>query len=159
MRRLGEQGDCLFVDWDSQVVLVDGTLTNANATGNQDLYRALKGGANNFGVVTRFDLSTFPQGDLSVSSFVNSISQRKPVFQAFTDIVTAPNFDVYTSLVTGFLYNSTSKSWLISNSAVYTRPVPNPPVFAGLAAVPSISNKSQITSLATFADEAATPPL
>ncbi|SPQ26471.1 5265f1f4-130b-4917-a3bd-7367a864d0ad [Thermothielavioides terrestris] len=142
-----------------EVVLANGTLTNANATCNSDLYRALKGGSNNFAVVTRFDLATFPQGDLSVASFANSASQRGAVFQAFTNIVSSPDFDVYTSLVAGFLYNSTSKAWLISNSAVYTRPVLNPPVFAELAAVPSISNSSQITSLASLADEAATPPL
>ncbi|KAH6630037.1 hypothetical protein B0J18DRAFT_443023 [Chaetomium sp. MPI-SDFR-AT-0129] len=85
--------------------------------------------------------------------------ERKAVFQAFTDIVAAPEFDVDTSLVTVLLYNSTSKAWVISNSAVYTQPVVDPPVFAELAAVPSVSNSSEITSLATYAKEAATPPL
>ncbi|KAK3297569.1 uncharacterized protein B0H64DRAFT_416588 [Chaetomium fimeti] len=80
-------------------------------------------------------------------------------FEAFTDILSSSDFDIYTSLVTVFRYNSTSKSWAISNSAVYTRPVLHPPVFAGLATVPSISNSSRITSLAFFADEAPTPPL
>ncbi|KAK4143577.1 FAD-binding domain-containing protein [Dichotomopilus funicola] len=142
-----------------EVVLGDGTLTNANQTSNSDLYRALKGGVNNFGVVTRFDLATFPQGNLSVTKLAHDISQRKAVFQAFTDIVVAPKFDVDTSLVTVLLYNSTSKAWVISNSAVYTQPVVNPPVFAELAAVPSVSNSSEITSLAAYAKEAATPPL
>jgi hypothetical protein len=32
------------------------------------LYFALRGGGNNFGIVTRFDLVTFPQGDLWVGS-------------------------------------------------------------------------------------------
>lgn len=130
-----------------------------NETWSSDLYRALKGGANNFGVVTRFDLGTFSQGNLSVASFVNDVSQRGPVLQAFTDILSSPNFDVYTSLVVGFLYNSSSKAWVISSSAVYTRPVLHPPVFAELAAVPSISNNSRITSLASLANEAPTPPL
>ncbi|KAK4032371.1 FAD-binding domain-containing protein [Parachaetomium inaequale] len=142
-----------------EVVLADGTLTNANKSCHSGLYRALKGGANNLGVVTRFDLRTFSQGNLSVSSFVNTISQRGPVLRAFTDIVSSPKFDVYTSLVVGFLYNSSSKAWVISNSAVYTSPVLDPPVFAELAAVPSISNSSRITSLASLADEAPTPPL
>jgi hypothetical protein len=109
--------------------------------------------------VTRFDLRTFSQGNLSVSSFVNNVSQRRPVLQAFTDILSSRKFDVYTSLVVGFLYNSSSKAWVISNSAVYTRPILDPPVFAELAAVPSISNSSRITSLASLADEAPTPPL
>ena len=142
-----------------KVVLATGTVTNANQTSHSDLYRALKGGANNFGVVTRFDLATFPQGDLSVTSLVNDVSQRGPVFKAFTNIVSAPSFDVYTSLVLGFIYKSASKAWVISNSAVYTSPVLHPPVYDEFAAVPSISNSSQITSLAALADEAATGAL
>lgn len=140
-------------------MLADGTVINANETCHIDLYRALKGGANNFGVVTRFDLSTLSQGDLSVTSLVHDVSQRGSVFQAFTDIVSSSDFDIYTSLVVGFVYNSTSKAWVISNSAVYTRPVLDPLVYAKLAAVPSIYNNSRITSLASLANEAATPPL
>ncbi|KAJ5920191.1 hypothetical protein N7516_011049 [Penicillium verrucosum] len=41
------------------VVLANGTVCEANAQHNSDLYWALKGGAFNFGIVTRFDLTTF----------------------------------------------------------------------------------------------------
>lgn len=42
-----------------EVVLADGRIVNANATSNPDLFWALKGGSNNFGIVTRFDIKTF----------------------------------------------------------------------------------------------------
>ncbi|KAJ9484658.1 hypothetical protein VN97_g8714 [Penicillium thymicola] len=42
-----------------EVVLANGTVYEANAQQNSDLYWALKGGAFNFGIVTRFDLTTF----------------------------------------------------------------------------------------------------
>ncbi|KAK7700963.1 hypothetical protein SLS64_010557 [Diaporthe eres] len=45
-----------------EVVLASGETVNANASENADLWRALRGGGNNLGVVTRFDLRTFPQG-------------------------------------------------------------------------------------------------
>ncbi|ATZ51323.1 hypothetical protein BCIN_06g07340 [Botrytis cinerea B05.10] len=45
-----------------EIVLSNGTIANANAHDNPDLYWALRGGGNNFGVVTRFDLQTYPQG-------------------------------------------------------------------------------------------------
>lgn len=45
-----------------EVVLASGQTINANASENADLWRALRGGGNNLGVVTRFDLRTFPQG-------------------------------------------------------------------------------------------------
>ncbi|RAH49335.1 FAD-binding oxidoreductase [Aspergillus brunneoviolaceus CBS 621.78] len=43
-----------------QVLLADGRLVNANAHEYPDLYRALKGGGTNFGIVTRVDLETHP---------------------------------------------------------------------------------------------------
>lgn len=43
-----------------EVVLGNGQIIYANAISNPDLWFALKGGSNNFGIVTRFDLKTFP---------------------------------------------------------------------------------------------------
>ncbi|PYI28057.1 hypothetical protein BP00DRAFT_403651 [Aspergillus indologenus CBS 114.80] len=43
-----------------EVLLADGRVVDANAHENPDLYRALKGGGTNFGIVTRFDLETHP---------------------------------------------------------------------------------------------------
>lgn len=45
-----------------EVVLASGEIVNANAQENSDLWIALRGGGNNFGVVTRFELRTFKQG-------------------------------------------------------------------------------------------------
>ena len=43
-----------------EVVLGDGTAVYCSVDVRPDLYRALKGGGSNFGVVTRFDLQTYP---------------------------------------------------------------------------------------------------
>lgn len=45
-----------------EIVLASGEIVNANADENRDLWLALRGGNNNFGVVTRFDFRIFPQG-------------------------------------------------------------------------------------------------
>ncbi|KAK3946262.1 FAD-binding domain-containing protein [Diplogelasinospora grovesii] len=48
-----------------EVVLADGRIVDANATGRySDLWWALKGGSSNFGIVTRFDCATFPVTDM-----------------------------------------------------------------------------------------------
>ncbi|KAL7620591.1 hypothetical protein AAE478_009586 [Parahypoxylon ruwenzoriense] len=47
-----------------EVVLVNGTIINANSTNNRDLWKALKGGGSNFGIVTRFDMEAVPTRDL-----------------------------------------------------------------------------------------------
>ncbi|KAH7303321.1 hypothetical protein B0I35DRAFT_365165, partial [Stachybotrys elegans] len=41
-----------------EIVLASGEVVNVNSTTNSNLFKALKGGNNNFGVVTRFDLAT-----------------------------------------------------------------------------------------------------
>ena len=43
-----------------EIVLASGCLVTASATSNPDLWRALKGGSNNFGIVTRFTARGFP---------------------------------------------------------------------------------------------------
>ena len=41
-------------------MLADGTISYVSATRNPSLYKALRGGASNFGIVTRFDLDAYP---------------------------------------------------------------------------------------------------
>lgn len=42
-----------------EVVLADGSVVNANKNVNPDLFWALKGGSNNFGVITRYDVRVY----------------------------------------------------------------------------------------------------
>lgn len=44
------------------MVLANGSLANVNQASAPELYWALRGGSNNFGIVTRFDLETYSQG-------------------------------------------------------------------------------------------------
>ncbi|KAM0438549.1 hypothetical protein ACHAPT_001299 [Fusarium lateritium] len=45
-----------------QVVLANGTMAIASAANNADLYRAIKGGGNKYGIVTSFHMQARPQG-------------------------------------------------------------------------------------------------
>jgi FAD/FMN-containing dehydrogenase len=48
----------------SDIVLANGDIVNAIAKSHVDLWRALKGGSGNFGIVTRFHMYTFPAQDI-----------------------------------------------------------------------------------------------
>lgn len=43
-----------------EVVLADGAIVTATSEQHLDLFQALKGGGNNFGIVTRFTIKTYP---------------------------------------------------------------------------------------------------
>ncbi|KAJ8122543.1 hypothetical protein O1611_g9811 [Lasiodiplodia mahajangana] len=47
-----------------EVVLANGTIVTASQTENADLAKALKGGGNNFGIVTTYTLQTYRQGNI-----------------------------------------------------------------------------------------------
>ncbi|KAK6496656.1 hypothetical protein TWF481_001646 [Arthrobotrys musiformis] len=48
-----------------QVVTADGLIRNANSTSNPDLFWALKGGSNRFGIVTAFDMKMYPLSNVA----------------------------------------------------------------------------------------------
>jgi len=47
-----------------EVVLADGNIVMATATRNKDLFKSLKGGLNNLGIVTRFEIKTFAGNEI-----------------------------------------------------------------------------------------------
>lgn len=53
-----------------EVVLADGKVVTASAEENPDLWRVLKGGGNNFGIVTRFTLRSFPYAPVWTAGIV-----------------------------------------------------------------------------------------
>lgn len=68
-----------------EIVLADGTITNANETENPDLFRVIKGGSNNYGIVTRFDMKTFPAHDVYDGILTFPVSSEDAIIQAFID--------------------------------------------------------------------------
>ncbi|KAI9371227.1 hypothetical protein BJX61DRAFT_543876 [Aspergillus egyptiacus] len=70
-----------------EVVLADGRIVNANDQTNADLFRVLKGGGNNFGIVTRFDMVTFPSSDIWDGIVSCSKESTKEICEALADYV------------------------------------------------------------------------
>ncbi|KAI1461875.1 FAD-binding domain-containing protein [Annulohypoxylon moriforme] len=68
-----------------EVVLGDGSVVEANGTINPDLFRVLRGGHNNFGIVTRFDMQTFKASDIWDGSSVISPTNTNQAIDAYVD--------------------------------------------------------------------------
>ena len=72
-----------------EVVLANGGVVQANAETNPDLFRVLKGGGNNFGIVTRFDMATFEARNVWDGMHTVAKSETPAVVDAFVDFTRA----------------------------------------------------------------------
>lgn len=77
-----------------QIVSADGKILEVNQKSYPDLYWALRGGGNNFGIVTRFDLDTVPQGDFWGGAINYNISQLDNLLAAFNRLAQPETQDI-----------------------------------------------------------------
>ena len=142
-----------------EVILGSGAIVYANATSHPKLFRALKGGGNNFGIVTRIDFKTLdlPQGEVLGGRLIHDIKYRDDVFYAFAGIAGARAYDVHASITTSVIYNAATTAWTLLSAPIYTKPEPKPSVYAPLVAIPTISNTLGVTQLHVLANESAIP--
>jgi len=76
---------------EAEVVLADGDVVRANASQNEDLFWALRGGGGNFGVVTEFTFRLHPVGTVIAGPTFWDVSQAPEVLRAYRDFMrTAP---------------------------------------------------------------------
>lgn len=116
-----------------EVVLANGTILNVNRKHHSDLLKALRGGSNNFGVVTRFDLDTFPQGKFWGGDIIYDDSVTPQLSSAFAEFGAQKDYDENAVFVVGHSYQSSLGQFSGQFSALadiyYTKPVVNPPIF------------------------------
>ncbi|MCJ1353897.1 MAG: hypothetical protein MMC33_003884 [Icmadophila ericetorum] len=70
-----------------ELVLASGSIATASASTNPDLWRALKGGSNNFGIVTRFKARSFPSSKIWSGFLYILASQATKVLVVFHECV------------------------------------------------------------------------
>jgi FAD/FMN-containing dehydrogenase len=126
-----------------EVVLANGTIVNANATSNPDLFKALKGGSNNFGVVTAFTLLTertegsvyggilyYPESVLDqVSDVIYDYHVRQAVEDPLTHVL--PQYG----------YNGSTNESISFNPILYNKAVDElPEILQGWLDIPTYKN-------------------
>ncbi|KAM0807321.1 putative Oxidoreductase FAD-binding protein [Seiridium cardinale] len=138
-----------------EVVLATGQIVNANSKTNPDLWKALKGGSNNFGVVTSFTVRAFAQGKLWGGFIGLDISTLTKQFQAFEDLTGSANYDPYAALIFNLVWDVSSDTWSTAHSLEYTKPQANPPVFQNFTSLPQLFSTMRISNLTDFTVELA----
>ncbi|RFU29595.1 hypothetical protein B7463_g6732, partial [Scytalidium lignicola] len=143
-----------------EVVFADGSIHDVNQKSYPDLYFALRGGGNNFGIVTRFDLFTFPQGEMLGGSLTFLPNASAALIDAFTDFnINAPQ-DTFAAVILAYAYVQSAEVWIEALDLEYAKPVANPPIFQNFTSIPNpVANTLAITNLTniTLAFNASNP--
>ena len=119
-------------------MFASGEIVSANASSKPDLYAALKGGQNNFGIVTRFDLKVFAQGPIWGGRVVLAPEAEKALLSAFTEFKNPENFDPYVAGWVTINYNHTATKFTPISIMWYTKPELKP---GGLKRITEIEPK------------------
>ncbi|MCJ1472932.1 hypothetical protein MMC13_001581 [Lambiella insularis] len=139
-----------------EVVLASSKAVNANATFNPDLFFALKGGSNNFGLVTRFDFKTFEQSEIWAGTIGYDFSTRSQQLEAFSRFTDTNNNDPYAAVIHAYAWMGDEQDWIISNSYAYTKTHPYPAILDDFMGIkPQRYNsmrKTRMTDLAVEMD-------
>lgn len=135
-----------------EVVLANGTIVEANNHTNQDLYKALKGGSSNFGIVTRFDMEAIPAKDLYTGIHIMSKDNSDAVIGAIVDFTNKDESFADDALVIVYTHNTAmGEDILIAASRVNTQGNSSTTAFAKINEIPAISSSMTLRSMAEHA--------
>ncbi|KAK4148251.1 FAD binding domain-containing protein [Dichotomopilus funicola] len=119
-----------------EVVIADGSIINANAEQNPDLWVALKGGSGNLGLVTRFDLSTIKYPNPAKPEIWGKFISYDPsagggVIDAMVDFTDKAHLDQNTTSILYFGHVPAAGGKVIHLGLENTIGVADPPAVAG----------------------------
>ncbi|KAJ7100922.1 FAD-binding domain-containing protein [Mycena belliarum] len=119
-----------------ELVKPNGVICNVTADSDPDLFFGLKGGLNNFGIVTRFTLKTHPQGGLI------AYAGQEPAVSAAVAKFSATATDPKAAILPSYNFVQgqacTSRSLVISHFMFYDGPTPPPGLFDDFLAIPNL---------------------
>ncbi|RDW88449.1 hypothetical protein BP6252_00481 [Coleophoma cylindrospora] len=126
------------------VVLGNGTQVVANSTSNPDLFWALKGGANNYGIVTKFTMKTYPIPYISTTVQAFNESAIPDFIAATVNLAENDSPDIGAGAVVTVGYNATTKVVSAQLLGVQEGTESPPSRFANYSAIPSLSTSNNV---------------
>lgn len=133
-----------------EVVLADGRIIQANASENADLFLVLKGGACNFGIVTRFDYATFdqPADGLWAGVRIVSAAETPKVIDALVSFNATLTDHRDEACISAWMYQPALGGRIVTNFLANVEGKPNAPSLAKYQAIPALldttGNKSMV---------------
>lgn len=141
------------------MVLVNGSIIEVSNKSHPDLFKALKGGGGNFGIVTRFSLRVHEQKKVLANSISYSEDTIDDVFQALEDFNSHAAEDPDSSVLASIIFTA-PENFYTSVTVVQTQGDKNSPQMKRFKTVPHIYSRSKhvrMSTLASWADEGGGP--
>ncbi|KAJ9605215.1 hypothetical protein H2200_010605 [Cladophialophora chaetospira] len=138
-----------------EVVTASGIILTASPTQNSDLYFALRGGGNNFGIVTKFTLNaiSLPGGLMWGGGRASLPPTFDAVVDAFYNVGINSPSDPNAAQILSFAYAQSANLSIAAADLQYAKPIANASIFAEYLAIPAISDTTQIRTLANLTQE------
>ncbi|KAE8152304.1 FAD binding domain protein [Aspergillus avenaceus] len=134
-----------------EVVTAKGTTITASATSNPDLYWALRGGGNNFGIVTKFNLYTIPSPTMRGGTRTIAQSNFTNVVNAFINVADQAPVDGKAQQWVAFLQYEGHN--LASVELAYTEDVENPAIFEEYRSIPAVSDTTKPKTMQQYSKD------
>ncbi|KAF8263464.1 FAD-binding domain-containing protein [Lactarius quietus] len=132
-----------------ELVLPNGTVTNVTES-NEDLWFALRGGGNNFGIVTKFTYKTIPQGQIWGGTLNFTADQQDLMKDALVNF--QQTNDPNASLSLGAVYTPVGVEFI--TILFYNAPTPAPGIFDDFLAISTnqsdVNTRSFLDFFSTF---------
>jgi hypothetical protein len=137
-----------------EVVLASGEVVNASQTENPDLFTVLRGGNNNFGIVTNFKFRTFKYDGMWGGLVVYPNETIQDHFEALINFSNNIDKDTGASAIVIPMYGSSMGTDLILNTYSYAAPVVRPAPFDEFLAIPgNTSDTTALTNMSNLAGD------
>lgn len=137
-----------------EVVLADGSIASASKKSNPDLFTILKGGNNNFGIVTRFDFRTFSYRGLWGGLVVYPASTIDAQFKALVNFANNVGQNIKGAAIVIAAYESAVGDDFVLNAYDYAEPTMWPEAYSEFLAIPgNTSDTTGLRNMSSLAQE------
>ncbi|KAH0835162.1 hypothetical protein AYO21_10323 [Fonsecaea monophora] len=136
-----------------EIVLASGKLVTASPDSEPELFRALRGGGSNFGVITSYTLDIYPYRGMWGGRTLVDPNCAQEAIEAYADFI--PKLDVDPKGHTIVIFDTNGEEVIIRQYLVYSQPTPNLPMFHGLLKVPTLESPIGLTDYSALAADIA----
>ncbi|KAK8134766.1 FAD-binding domain-containing protein [Apiospora sp. TS-2023a] len=136
-----------------EIVLASGEIAYVTQASHPDLWLALKGGGNNLGIITRFDVPAFPSDRMwySLLEYEYKDSVLRAQAQAFSHFMEPARYDP--DAMMGIFLNYAHGNFSIQDALWHTNNLASPPVYQEFTKIPNLRGTAELATVADVVDK------